>query len=52
MENLTLSTGQTKEQIKEIMTVLTIEFMRLGFKQEVAVKMTKETILKNYNIFK
>jgi intein-encoded DNA endonuclease-like protein len=49
---MTISTGQTKEQVKEIMTALTIEFMRLGFTQDVAVKMTKETVLKNYNLFK
>ncbi|MFI0427762.1 MAG: hypothetical protein ACH34V_12495 [Flavobacterium sp.] len=48
---MTISTGQTKEQVKEVMKSLAIKFMQLGFNQTESVKMAKETILNNYKIF-
>ena len=48
----TLSTGHSKEQVKEIMKSLAIEFMQIGFNQIEACKMAKETILNNYSLFK
>jgi len=47
-----ISTGQTKEQVKEIMKSLAIEFMQIGFNQIEACKMAKETILNNYSLLK
>lgn len=48
----TITTGQTKEQVKEIMKSLAIEFMQIGFNQVEACRMAKETILNNYSLFK
>ena len=48
----TLSTGHSKEQVKEIMKSLAIEFMQIGFNQNESCKMAKETILNNYSLFK
>lgn len=48
----TLTTGHSKEQAKEIMKTLVIEFIQLGFNQVEACKMAKETILNNYSLFK
>ena len=48
----TLSTGHSKEQVKEIMKELAIDFMKIGFNQVDACRMAKETILKNYSLFK
>ena len=47
-----ISTGQTKEQVKEIMKQLAIEFMQIGFNQKESCKMAKEAILENYSLFK
>lgn len=47
----TISTGQSKELLKAIITELSIEFMTLGFTQIEAVKMAKETVLNNYKLF-
>lgn len=52
MKNETISTGQSKELVKDIMTELSIEFMNLGFTKIEAVKMAKETVLSNYKLFK
>ena len=43
---MTISTGQTKEQVKEVMKSLAIKFMQLGFNQTESVKMAKETQFK------
>lgn len=48
----TISTGHSKELVKEIMRELVIEFMKIGFNQAEACKMAKETILSNYQLFK
>ena len=37
----TLSTGHSKEQVKEIMKSLAIEFMQIGFNQVEACKMDR-----------
>jgi len=48
----TISTGQPTELVKKIMRQLVIEFIIIGFNQEEACKIAKETILNNYQLFK
>ena len=48
----TLSTGHSKDHVKEIMKSLAIKFIQIGFNQIEACKMAKETILNNYSLFK
>jgi len=49
---MTLSTGHSVELVKEIMRELALELITIGFEQKEACRMAKETMLRNYSLFK